>query len=42
MPLNLLLNYYVLKELISQGKYMYKNIKLKHKNVRSVSITNFV
>ena len=33
---NLLNNYYVLKELMSQDKY--KKIKLKHKNARSVNI----
>ena len=36
----LIIMYYVLKELIWQVKY--KNRKLKHKNAKSVNMTNFI
>ena len=42
MLLNLLIHYYVLKELICQDKYKEIIPKLKYKNARSVSIANFV
>ena len=44
MLLNLLIIYYVLKELIDlcQDKYPKIRLKLKHKNARSANIANFV
>ena len=42
MQLNLLINCYVLKELICQDKYKKIKLKLKYKIARSVNITNFV
>ena len=38
MLLNLLINYYVFKELIYQDKYKEKQLKLTHK---SANISNF-
>ena len=42
MILNLLINYYVLKELIYQDKYKKIKLELKHKNARSANIANFL
>ena len=42
MLLNLLINYYVLKELIYQDKYKKITSKLYHKNATSANNANFV
>ena len=42
MLLNLLINYYLLKEFTCQDKYEKIKFKLKHKNVRSANIARFV
>ena len=41
MLLNLLINYYVFKELIYQGKYKEIQLKLTHKSAKSANIANF-